>query len=281
MLRFDQFSAIGETPDKKPTSLSGHPTLDLVSIPRKLGVDGPTVAKLQLTREVGRRLAYAIPFLQDADNGGELVLEIDELNLPVIGSLRKMSGKGRISVNNHKLISGQVYGGEPPRELTTQWQAVVGDTSPAVTLNANQVRFEINNGQARCEPYTITLNDLPVWIAGETEVAGGKLNLQARIALSQSMQKEGLGEAVLVPITGTVEQPKMQFDSLVAASSPQRLVEAINQHIVDLRGRKKESLMQRSEAQVKSITDPFDQIIRATSQPTTRPSTNPINNPVH
>ncbi|HEV8292022.1 MAG TPA: hypothetical protein VGP94_08860, partial [Tepidisphaeraceae bacterium] len=151
-LRFDQFSAIGETLDKKPTSLAGHPTLDLVSIPRKLGVDGPTSANLQLTRELGRRLAYAIPFLQDADNGGDLQLQIDELTLPVIGSLRKMNGKGRLSVKNVKLISGQVYPNESPRELTTQWQSIVGDLSSAVTLNAPEVRFEINSGRARCEP---------------------------------------------------------------------------------------------------------------------------------
>src|SRR5438552_9372387 len=35
-LRFDQFSVIGETIDKKQPSLAGHPMLDLVSIPRKI-----------------------------------------------------------------------------------------------------------------------------------------------------------------------------------------------------------------------------------------------------
>src|SRR5207248_3820735 len=185
------------------------PTLDLVSIPRKIGVDGPTSANLVLTREVGRRLAYAIPFLQDADNGGDLELQIDEMSLPVIGSMRKMNGKGRLSVRNVRLISGQVYPSDSfPHELTTQWQAIVGDTTSAVKLNAPQVRFEINNGRARCEPYTITLNDIPVSISGETEVAGGKLNLQAKINLPEAMQKEGMGQSIVVPITGTAEQPK-------------------------------------------------------------------------
>ena len=271
-LRFDQFKAIGEI-DKKTTSLAGHPTLDLVSIPRKLGVDGPTSANIQLTREVARRLAYAIPFLQDVDNGGELQLQIDELTLPVIGSMRKMNGKGRLSVRNAKLISGQVFPTDNfPRELTTQWQAIVGDTSSAIALNAPEVRFEINNGRARCEPYTITLNDLPVSIAGETEVAGGKLNLQARIGLPPALQKEGMGQAIVVPITGTVEQPKMEITSIAASTSPQRWTDTIERHVIELRERKKESLLQRSEAQVRSITAPFDEMIKATTQPTTQPS---------
>jgi hypothetical protein len=275
-LRFDQFSAVGETIDKKSTSLAGHPTLDLISIPRKLGVDGPTSANIQLTREVGRRLAYAIPFLQDADNGGDLQLQIDELDLPVIGTLRKMNGKGRLTVKNVKLISGQVFPGEAPRELTTQWQSIVGDTTSVVMLNAPEMRFEIQNGRARCEPYTMTLNDQQVWIAGETEVAGGKLNLEARVALPQPMQKDGLGEAIVVPVTGTVEQPKMELANLVAATAPGRIQEFITKNIADLRGRKKESLQQRSVAQVKSITAPFDEMIKATTQPTTKPTTQPV-----
>ena len=187
-----------------------------------------------------------------------------------------MNGKGRISVKNLKLLSGQVLPNESPRELTTQWQSIVDDASSAVILNAPDVRFEINSGRARCDPYTITLNDLPVWLAGDTEVSGGKLNLQARVALPQSMQKDGLGQAIVLPITGTVEQPKMEFPNLVAATSPQRLQESIATHISDLRGRKKESLLQRSEAQVKSITAPFDEIIKLTTQPTTVPATQPL-----
>jgi len=274
-LHFGQFSAIGEI-DKKQTSLAGHPALDLVSIPRKIGVDGPTSANLQLTRELGRRLAYAIPFLQDADTGGDLVLQIDELTLPVIGSMRKMNGKGRLSVRNVKLISGQVYPGDNfPRELTTQWQAIVGDTSSAIKLNAPEVRFEINNGRAICQPYTITLNDVPVSIAGETEVAGGKMNLQARINLPESMQKEGLGQAIVVPITGTVEQPKMELTAIASNTSTQRWPEIVDRHVSDLRERKKENLLQRSEEQVRSIIAPFDDIIKASSQPTTQPTTQP------
>lgn len=274
-VRFDQFTAFGEI-DKRPTSLVGHPTLDLVSIPRKIGVDGQTAANIQLTREVGRRLAYAIPFLQDADSGGDLQLQIDELTLPVIGSMRKMNGKGRLSVRDVKLISGQVYPTDNfPRELTTQWQAIVGDLSSAVKLNAPEVRFEINNGRAICQPYTITLNDVPVMIGGETEVAGGKLNLAARITVPEAMQKEGVGQFITVPITGTVEQPKMELGAISSDTSPQRVADVIEHHVNDLRERKKESLLQRSEAQVRSITAPFDEMIKATSQPTTQPATRP------
>jgi hypothetical protein len=274
-LHLDKFAAVGEI-EKKNTTLIGQPSLDLVSVPRKLGVDGPTSANIQLTREVARRLAYAIPFLQDVDNGGDLQLQIDELDLPVIGSLRKMNGKGRLSVKNATLISAQVTPDAVPRDLTTQWQAIVGDMSSGVKLNAPEVRFTIHNGRAICEPYTITLNDLPVSIAGETEVAGGKLSLQSRIALPAAMQKEGLGPFITAPLTGTVEQPKIDLAAMAPGTSPQRLAEAVDQHVLELRSRKKESLLQRSEAQVKSITAPFDDIIRATSQPTTQPTTRPV-----
>jgi hypothetical protein len=250
--------------------------LDLVSIPRRLGVDGPTSANIQLTREVARRLAYAIPFLEDATNGGDLMIEIDELSLPVVGSLRKMSGQGRLSVKDVTLVSGQVLQGEGfPRELTTQWQALSGDTSAAVKLNAPSVKFTIDNGRARHEPYAITLNDQSVMIAGETEMNGGKLAMQARLALSPQMQKEGFGEAIVVPISGTVEQPKMEVNSIASNISPEKWSGVIDRHIVDLRERKKERLLLLSDKQVKSITDPFDEIIRATTQASTRPSTRP------
>jgi len=120
------------------------------------------------------------------------------------------------------------------------------------------------------------LNDLPVSITGETEVAGGKLALQSRLSLPPAMQKEGLGQFITAPLTGTVEQPKIDLAAMAPGTSPQRLAEAVDQHIFELRSRKKESLLQRSEAQVKSITPPFDDIIRATSQPTTQPTTRPV-----
>jgi hypothetical protein len=271
-LRFDKFTAIGQL-DKKDTSLTGHPMLDLVSTPRRLGVDGPTSANIQLTREFARRLAYAVPFLQDVTNGGDLQLQIDDLSLPVVGSLRKMNGKGRLSVRNATLISGQVLPDAFPRELTTQWQAIVGDTGAAVVLNAPEVRFVIENGKARCQPYTITLNDLPVAISGETEVAGGKMALQARIGLPPQMQKEGMGQAMIVPISGTVEQPKMEITSISGGTSPERWADAIDRHIIELRERKKERLLLLSDRQVKNITAPFDSLIEATTQPTTRPTT--------
>lgn len=270
-LRFDNFTAVGEI-DKKTTRLAGHPMLDLVATPRKLGVDGPTTANIQLTREVARRLAYAIPFLQDAAGGGELHMQIDELSLPVVGSLRKMSGKGRLSVREATLISGQVLPNDTfPRELTTQWQAIVGDTSAAVKLNAPDVRFLIENGKARCEPYTITLNDLPVTLSGETEMTSGKLALTAGVGLPAQMQKDGMGKTATIPITGTVEQPKMET-SAIAQSAPDRLSEAIDQHVSDLRERKKERLLLLSDKQIKNITAPFDNLIKAATQPTTQPS---------
>src|SRR5205085_4218936 len=53
-LHLDKFAAIGEI-DKKATSLIGQPSLDLVSVPRKLGVDGPTSANIRSEeRRVGK-----------------------------------------------------------------------------------------------------------------------------------------------------------------------------------------------------------------------------------
>ena len=113
-------------------------------------------------------------------------------------------------------------------------------------------------------------------ISGETEVAGGKLNPQAKINLPEAMQKEGMGQSMVVPITGTAEQPKMEISAIATNTSPQRFADLVDHHVMDLRERKKESLLQRSELQVRSITAPFDELIRATSQPTTKPTTQPV-----
>ena len=90
------------------------------------------------------------------------------------------------------------------------------------------------------------------------------------------MQKEGLGQFITAPLTGTVEQPKIDLPAMAPGTSPQRLADAVEAHTNELRGRKKESLLQRSEAQVKSITAPFDEMIKATSQPTKQPTTQPV-----
>ena len=116
------------------------------------------------------------------------------------------------------LIAEKIRAGGLPFEV--QNAGLSGDTSAAVKLNAPSVKFTIDNGRARHEPYAITLNDQSVMIAGETEMNGGKLAMQARLVLSPQMQKEGFGEAIVVPISGTVEQPKMEVNSIASNISP-------------------------------------------------------------
>ena len=62
---------------------------------------------------------------------------------------------------------------------------------------------------------------------------------------------------------------------MVAGADPQKFAQAVDAHIGELKERKKERLLLLSDKQVKDITEPFDNIIRATTQSSTQPSTQP------
>jgi hypothetical protein len=261
----EDFRAQGQTQNKRPTLLAGRPTLDLISNPRRLGVAGPTSLSVDLTRGLARRLAPVHPFLIDALDGGQLQLSFSSLSMPVAGNLRVTSGRGTISVVNATLASGAVAPTDRfPRELTTQWQAVVGDAGKSVRLDIPQTPFTIDAGKV-ISSMPCTLDGLSVALTGTADLAGS-LELSATLSLPQSMRDAGQADVARAAISGSLDQPKLDL----LAPSP-ALSNAIRKNLEVLAERRKEALREVSSRSVQGMIEPLDQI-DLSAQSTTKPA---------
>jgi hypothetical protein len=261
----EDFRAQGQTQNKRPTLLAGRPTLDLISNPRRLGVAGPTSLSVDLTRGLAHRLAPVHPFLIDALDGGQLQLSFSSLSMPVAGNLRVTSGRGTISVVNATLASGAVAPTDRfPRELTTQWQAVVGDAGKSVRLDIPQTPFTIDAGKV-ISSMPCTLDGLSVALTGTADLAGS-LELSATLSLPQSMRDAGQADVARAAISGSLDQPKLDL----LAPSP-ALSNAIRKNLEVLAERRKEALREVSSRSVQGMIEPLDQI-DLSAQSTTKPA---------
>ena len=124
-------------------TIAGEPAVDLISRLRLLEIDAPMASSLQLTRAAARQLSLVNPYLANTVDGtGRLELTIDFLSTPLLGNRGKMTGGGQICIRDAVLASGKIADGMP-RELISQWQAVVGNISPTVRLEMEGARFTI------------------------------------------------------------------------------------------------------------------------------------------
>jgi len=254
----------GQTLERRETLLIGRPTIDLISNPKRLGVAGPTSLSVDLTRGLARRLAPLHPFLNDALDGGQIDLGFSALSMPIAGNLRATSGQGLVSVRNAILASGNVAPSDAfPRELTTQWQCIVGDSGKSVRLDIPQTPFTIENGRVVTSSMACALNGLDVKLAGTADLTGA-LELSATIAMPQSMRD--VGNAVSATINGTLDQPRLE-----ALEPSKPLKTAMRKNLEVLAERRKEALHEMSSRSVQGMIEPLDRI-DLSGQPTTRPS---------
>lgn len=237
-----RFDAVGRTKAGKTTHLSGQPVVNLLSSPRTLEIDTPTVAQVQMTRELSKELAYLNPFLRDAAEGtGELDLRIDHLSMPLPVIARNVVAQGSLAVHDLTLVSGAVgMGDNYPRELTTQWQAITGNTAVSVKLNQPLTRFAIQHDRVTMDQAAMTLD-------GSAVVLHGPISLSGPLELEAQLGKEKAS------LQGTIDQPRLE---LAGASQAQR--DQIERHVAMLRERKAEDLLQTKSRQVDALIKAVD-----------------------
>jgi hypothetical protein len=247
-LRLAKFEARGKTKAGKETRVAGEPVVNLLASPKTVEVDGPTTARVQMTPELSRRLAYLDPFLRNAaEKTGELDLVIDKLAMPIVGSQRKMSASGSLAVKDLLLQSGPLAPTDSfPSDLTTQWQAITGDTAATITMNQASTRFKIDGGRVEFESTPILLDGKQVVLSGPISLSG-TLQLHAKIAAPMGMVDASIG--------GTVEKPVLELLN----PSPQSK-EEIAQHLALLRQRKSEQLLDEKTKQVEAMIKGVDRV---------------------
>ncbi|MGE5612053.1 MAG: hypothetical protein ACM359_22590, partial [Bacillota bacterium] len=244
-LRLDPLKIEGQLADGRTSKLIARPVIDLTVTPSVLSLDGELVASLPMSRGLAKRFAFVNPFVHNASGGtGQVDVKLENLTLPLAtGNLiRKISLQGWAAMHGVIVTSGQsAHDYELPRELTTQWQAIVGDASPMPKVSAPEIRFTVRDGIVSCEPYQITIDDQAVSLSGRARLAG-PLEMQAELSLPAVT-----AQPIKVAIGGTVDNPSMQ----IPPNSP--LTEVITRNMATLRARRMEHLMRMSEAQVREM----------------------------
>lgn len=265
-VRFDHFEAEGKTASGQRIEMKGQPMVDLLSRPRKLGVGGPTVLSVQLTREMARELAALNPFLGSVMDGtGHMELQVEELSLPLVGSLRKLSAKGQMSIRGANLMgSGVLPSDEQPRDLVTQWQALTGSLERVVKLEVPEMGFAVQEGIVSVKPAMMTLDGWPVVLSGQATL-GGTMRMTAQIELPERMRQLARRESLSVPITGPTDEPSLELPLSPAPHSPpadKALAEAITQNIDALRDRKMQEMLGDSAREVRELLETVERMNR-------------------
>jgi hypothetical protein len=267
-LRLDPLKIEGQLADGRISKLTARPVVDLIPTPAVLSLDGELVASLPMSRGLAKRFAFVNPFVHNASGGtGQVDVRLENLSMPLASGnlLRKLSLQGWAAMRDVTVTSGQsAHDYELPRELTTQWQAIVGDASPMPKVNAPEIRFTVRDGIASCEPYRITIDDQAVLLSGRARLTG-PLDMQAEMSLPAIT-----AQPIKVTVGGTVDNPSMQ----IPQDSP--LAEAITRNMASLRAHRMEHLMRMSEAQVREMLEAYDRLSRERNTP---PADTPQPNP--
>lgn len=262
-LRLDPLKIQGQLPDGRTGKLVACPVIDLTTSPSVLSLDGQLVASLPMSRGLAKRLAFVNPFVRNASGGaGQVDITLKNLTLPLATGnlLNKIALQASAAIHDVTVTSGPSSRDfEFPRELTTQWQALVGNASPMPKINAPQIQFSVQHGTATCEPYCFSIDDQPVLLSGRARLSG-PLDMQAELSLPAYS-----AQPVKISIGGTAENPVL----LIPQDSP--LAELITRNMSALRAHRMEQLMRMSEAQVREMLQTYDQLSRERKTPPPAP----------
>lgn len=261
---FEKLEMTGRTQDGATARIYGEPVVDLTTRPRTLRVQAPLSASMPMTAGASHLLAYVNPFLRDAAAGqGWIDLHISDLALPLTGNQQKLTARGEMALRDIALASGQVLAGDAfPRQLTTQWQAIVGDANWSVTLQGPPTRFAVEHGAVFSDPVRLTIGGLPAVLEGRT-TANGRLDAQVQITLPEHLRQEG--ETVAAALGGTIEQP------LLHVATDEGLAEAVDRHLLSLRTRQSEHLLRLSHGRVEGMLQALDRMKNTDSTEEPRP----------
>ena len=259
-LRFDRLDVQGRLAEDKFATLSGKPVLDLVARPHTITSDGDIKASVRLSRGLAESLAYVNPFFIDAVQGaGEVDLVLSNVNYP----LRQgwwPALNGTVTARDVTLVSGQVLAGDRfPRELTTQWQAVVGNTAPAPKMQMPPTPFTLKAGFITTDIYPITIDEQPLTLSSNNAL-NGRLRTQATVTLTRTLGARSAEQdnTLHTTVSGSIAQPQLELPAATATA----MASLIDQNVEELRARKAEMLLQKSQHQVEQLLSGFERMKR-------------------
>ena len=260
-LRFSRLEVEGRLPENKLATLTGKPVIDLAARPYVIGNDGDITASCRLSRGAAESLAHVNPFFADAvaPSSGEVELTLTKLHYPLRAGVPPTLA-GTVAARNVPLASGQVLAADKfPRELTTQGQAVTGNFAPAPIMNMPPTPFSVSSGYVTTtDEYQVTIDDNPVTLRPNNSLVG-KLQTRAVLSLSRGLGSRSTAaddNTLDVTIVGTAAQPQLELPP--AASTA--MAALIEENITELKARKAEQLLQKSQHQVDQLLSGFDRM---------------------
>jgi hypothetical protein len=260
-LRFSRLDVQGRLPENKLATLTGKPVIDLAARPYVLTNDGDITASVRLSRGIAESLVYVNPFFIDAitPSAGEVDLTLTKLHYPLrVGVPPTLAGT--VAARNVPLASGQVLAADKfPRDLTTQWQAVTGNFSPSPTMTMPPTTFSVSSGYVTTDEYQIAIDDNPVTLRPNNSLVG-KLRTRAVLSLSRGLASRSDtapdDNTLDATIVGNVAEPQLELPPAAASS----MAALIDHNIQELKARKAEQLLQKSQHQVDQLLSGFDRM---------------------
>jgi hypothetical protein len=278
----DYKSAFGPTFDRVDVALSGSngvltldvkelaspsaqirvkPVFDLKAFPTTVTVaeggkgENTLIASLP-NGPVRRGLATVNPFVQQAARG-TVVLRIKALDVPLVRQWWTGAAKAQLEFQDLKLTdTRELLSNSYPRSLAGQLGLISGDATAAPTVQSPPIDFAVDNGTITVSPLTMQVGAATVGLKGTSTVEGDlKMMLTVNSAALQSEVPEAKA-GVLVPLIGTVDNPKLQVEQAASSLPPPAAAKFrawVDKELATLRSRDEEAAQKEKERQVQEM----------------------------
>lgn len=241
---FDRFAITGEN----GSGITAVPAIDLSATPPAYVIQGgQNVISVPISRSLCRQyLVYLNPLLKDlSEAGGQVAISVDSMRVPMWGNWRTTTMRGQVQIDKARLASGTLGGEETiPNQLTTQWQALSGDLRPTVALKQPPTQFAVAESLVSLDSAAVLLDDIPLHLAGKIGL-NGRLKMSADLSRAPAAtQPAGLPSVLVVPLAGTIEQPKLGIATAirsVVASVREEFLADVSMNLAHIRDRATEA----------------------------------------
>jgi hypothetical protein len=198
-----------------------------------------TPARMQIIKNIkindqmtGKLLKYINPIFANAANvNGIANFDCEKLSIPLNEAAKnKAEIVGTISVDKLTMTTSGVL---------EQILRVVGGSSRSTLLTIHPTRFELVNGFLRYDNMQIDVGDNPVNFTG---VIGLDKSLEMSVTLPYTTEGRTIrigstsARRITLPITGTVDDPKLDIGKLLENQIKQELEEQLRKGIEDIFG---------------------------------------------
>ena len=199
-----------------------QPTIDLNTTPATIAIESKNPADNLIDAAIPsgtarRAMGVINPFAPYA-GGGTVVLRIESLDMPLSTAWNLGACKAEMEMHETK-IAPRAYAAslESAVGLPAQLALVTGDMNRAPALQPMPLRFAMDNGNLTLTPMTLGVGAARVTLSGSTTVDGllrmklGISSTALAAAVPELANDDGL--ALEIPLEGTVDAPKLNFES--------------------------------------------------------------------